>query len=91
MTAARNPSIRTSVGFHSAAGPRPNNQDFAGAVFGANTSLGEAGIRSSYAIFQANRKASGAVFGEADINAEYDTAMALAQKQFDLAACRDNQ
>jgi hypothetical protein len=56
------------------------------AVFGANTSLGEAGIRSNYAIFQANRKASGAAFGEADINAEYDTAMALAQKQFDLAA-----
>ena len=36
MTAARNPSIRTSVGFYSAAGPRPNNQDFAGAVFGAD-------------------------------------------------------
>jgi hypothetical protein len=58
----------------------------AAAVFGANTSLGEAGIRSNYAIFQANRKASGAAFGEADINAEYDTAMALAQRQFDLAA-----
>ena len=58
----------------------------AAAVFGANTSLGEAGIRSNYAVFQANRKASGAAFGEADINAEYDTAMALAQKQFDLAA-----
>ncbi|HEY1899275.1 MAG TPA: protein phosphatase 2C domain-containing protein [Steroidobacteraceae bacterium] len=36
MTAARNPAIRTSVGFYSAAGPRPNNQDFAGAVFGAD-------------------------------------------------------
>jgi serine/threonine protein phosphatase PrpC len=36
LTAARNPSIRTSVGFYSAAGPRPNNQDFAGAVFGAD-------------------------------------------------------
>jgi len=58
----------------------------AAAVFGANTSLGEAGIRSNYAIFQANRKASGAAFGAADINAEYDTSMALAQKQFDLAA-----
>lgn len=58
----------------------------AAAVFGANTSLGQAGIRSSYAIFQANRKASGEAFGEADINAEYETAMALAQKQFDLAA-----
>ncbi len=58
----------------------------AAAVFGANTSLGEAGIRSNYAIFQANRKASDATFGEADINAEYDAAMALAQKQFDLAA-----
>jgi hypothetical protein len=58
----------------------------ASAVSGANISLGEAGIRSNYAIFQANRKASGAAFGEADINAEYDTAMALAQKQFDLAA-----
>ncbi len=58
----------------------------AAAVFGANTSVGEAGIRSNYAIFQATRKASGAAFGEADINAEYDTAMALAQKQFDLAA-----
>jgi hypothetical protein len=58
----------------------------AAAVFGANTSLGEAGIRSNYAIFQANRKVSGAAFGEADINAEYDTAMALAQKQFDVAA-----
>src|SRR5579883_3091064 len=58
----------------------------AAAVFGANTSVGEAGIRSNYAIFQATRKASGAAFGEADINAEYDTSMALAQKQFDLAA-----
>jgi hypothetical protein len=46
---------------------------------------GEAGIRSNYTIFQANRKASGAAFGEADINAEYDTAMTLAQKQFDVA------
>jgi serine/threonine protein phosphatase PrpC len=36
LTAARNPAIRTSVGFYSAAGPRPNNQDFAGAVFGAD-------------------------------------------------------
>ena len=35
MTAARNPAIRTSVGFYSAAGPRPDNQDFAGAVVGA--------------------------------------------------------
>ncbi len=58
----------------------------ASAVSGANISLGEAGIRSNYAIFQATRKASGAAFGEADIKAEYDTAMALAQKQFDLAA-----
>ncbi len=58
----------------------------AAAVFGANTSLGEAGIRSNYAIFQANRKASDATFGEADINAEYNAAMALVQKQFDLAA-----
>jgi hypothetical protein len=57
----------------------------AAAQFGADTSLGEARIRSNYAIFQANRKASGAAFGEADINAEYDAAMALAQKQFDLA------
>jgi hypothetical protein len=57
----------------------------AAAVFGANSSLGEAGIRSNYTIFQANRKATGAAFGEADVNAEYDTAMALAQKQFDLA------
>ena len=57
----------------------------AAAVFGANSSLGEAGIRSNYTIFQANRKATGAAFGEADINAEYDTAMALAQKQFDVA------
>lgn len=56
------------------------------AQFGADTSLGEARIRSNYALFQANRKASGAAFGEADINAEYDAAMALAQKQFDLAA-----
>jgi serine/threonine protein phosphatase PrpC len=36
LTAARNLAIRTSVGFYSAAGPRPNNQDFAGAVFGAD-------------------------------------------------------
>jgi serine/threonine protein phosphatase PrpC len=36
LTAARNLAIRTSVGFHSAAGPRPNNQDFTGAVFGAD-------------------------------------------------------
>jgi len=36
LTAARNQAIRTSVGFYSAAGPRPNNQDFAGAVFGAD-------------------------------------------------------
>ena len=36
MTAARSPAIRTSVGFYSAAGPRPDNQDFAGAVFGAD-------------------------------------------------------
>ena len=57
----------------------------AAAVFGTNTSLGEAGIRSNYTIFQANRKASGAAFGEADISAEYDTAMALTQKQFDVA------
>jgi serine/threonine protein phosphatase PrpC len=33
--AARSPAIRTSVGFYSAAGPRPDNQDFAGAVSGA--------------------------------------------------------
>jgi hypothetical protein len=56
------------------------------AMFGANTSLAEAGIRSNYAIVQANRKASGAAFGEADITAEYDSAMALARKQFDAAA-----
>jgi serine/threonine protein phosphatase PrpC len=36
LTAARTQAIRTSVGFYSAAGPRPNNQDFAGAVFGAD-------------------------------------------------------
>jgi serine/threonine protein phosphatase PrpC len=36
LTAARHLAIRTSVGFHSAAGPRPTNQDFAGAVFGAD-------------------------------------------------------
>jgi hypothetical protein len=65
---------------------KEEQQKTAAAVFGANASLGEAGIRSNYAIFQANRKASGAAFGEADINAEYDTAMALAQKQFDVAA-----
>ena len=33
--AARIPAIRASVGFHSATGPRPQNEDFAGAVFGA--------------------------------------------------------
>ncbi len=65
---------------------KEEQQMTAAAVFGANTSLAEAGIRSNYAIFQANRKANGAAFGEADIKAEYDTAMALAQKQFDLAA-----
>jgi serine/threonine protein phosphatase PrpC len=31
---ARIPAIRASVGFHSASGPRPHNEDFAGAVFG---------------------------------------------------------
>jgi serine/threonine protein phosphatase PrpC len=31
---ARTPAVRASVGFHSAKGPRPDNQDFAGAVFG---------------------------------------------------------
>jgi serine/threonine protein phosphatase PrpC len=36
MVAGRNATIRTSVGFYSAAGPRPENQDFAGAVFGAD-------------------------------------------------------
>jgi serine/threonine protein phosphatase PrpC len=36
MVAGRNAAIRTSVGFYSAAGPRPENQDFAGAVFGAD-------------------------------------------------------
>jgi serine/threonine protein phosphatase PrpC len=36
LTAARHQAIRTSVGFYSAVGPRPNNQDFAGAVFGAD-------------------------------------------------------
>ncbi len=34
--AARAPCIRASVGFFSATGPRPDNQDFAGAVFGAD-------------------------------------------------------
>ena len=34
--AGRNAAIKTSVGFYSAAGPRPENQDFAGAVFGAD-------------------------------------------------------
>ena len=33
---ARIPCVRASVGFHSATGPRPDNQDFAGAVFGAD-------------------------------------------------------
>src|SRR6201997_99913 len=33
--AARIPAIRASVGFHSATGPRPDNEDFAGAVFGS--------------------------------------------------------
>ena len=33
---ARVPAIRGSVGFFSATGPRPDNQDFAGAVFGAD-------------------------------------------------------
>jgi serine/threonine protein phosphatase PrpC len=32
----RVPAIRGSVGFFSATGPRPDNQDFAGAVFGAD-------------------------------------------------------
>jgi serine/threonine protein phosphatase PrpC len=36
LTAARNPFTRTSVGFYSAAGPRPDNQDFAGAVLGTD-------------------------------------------------------
>jgi len=31
---ARIPAIRASVGFYSATGPRPDNEDFAGAVFG---------------------------------------------------------
>ncbi len=34
MTAARVPAIRASAGFTSATGPRPDNEDFAGAVFG---------------------------------------------------------
>jgi serine/threonine protein phosphatase PrpC len=33
---ARVPAIRASVGFHSATGRRPDNQDFAAAVFGAD-------------------------------------------------------
>ncbi len=33
---ARIPCVRASVGFYSATGPRPDNQDFAGAVFGAD-------------------------------------------------------
>jgi serine/threonine protein phosphatase PrpC len=36
MTAARIPCVRASVGFCSAKGPRPDNEDFAGAVFGAD-------------------------------------------------------
>jgi serine/threonine protein phosphatase PrpC len=36
MTVARVPCVRASVGFHSATGPRPDNEDFAGAVFGAD-------------------------------------------------------
>ncbi len=36
MTVARTPCIRASVGFYSATGPRPENEDFAGAVFGAD-------------------------------------------------------
>ncbi len=36
MTVARIPCVRASVGFHSATGPRPENEDFAGAVFGAD-------------------------------------------------------
>ena len=33
---ARIPAIRASVGFYSAAGPRPDNEDFAGVVFGSD-------------------------------------------------------
>ncbi len=33
---AHNPCVRASVGFYSAIGPRPDNEDFAGAVFGAD-------------------------------------------------------
>ncbi len=33
---ARISAIRSSVGFYSAAGPRPDNEDFAGAVFGSD-------------------------------------------------------
>lgn len=36
MTVARIPCVRASVGFCSAKGPRPDNEDFAGAVFGAD-------------------------------------------------------
>jgi len=34
--AVRIPCVRASLGFHSATGPRPDNEDFAGAVFGAD-------------------------------------------------------
>jgi len=33
---ARIPAVKASVGFYSATGPRPHNEDFAGAVFGAD-------------------------------------------------------
>lgn len=56
------------------------------ALFGANNSIAEANIRSSQALFQATRRASGAAAGVPDIDAEYNTSMALAQNQFDLAA-----
>ncbi|MGD0497535.1 MAG: hypothetical protein ABSC23_03765 [Bryobacteraceae bacterium] len=64
---------------------KEEHRQTANAQFSADNSLAEARIRGGQTVFQAERRASGAQFGAEDIDAEYRSAMQLAQAQADLA------